>query len=153
MTGILSPGQWRLHAFVGLLVLAVIATSVPGMPHGVETAHRALGKLAFIAGLVLVVWHLRAALRTRHGAAVVTGALVVLLTVAVVATGMMIPENADGGREQGPRGAHGLAALLVPLLYLVHRRQGGTKPGVVPWLVALASFAACALAATTFRMN
>ena len=57
MTGILSKGQWRLHAFIGLLVLAVIATSVPSLPHGVEIAHRALGKLTFIAGLVFyLVW-------------------------------------------------------------------------------------------------
>ncbi len=151
MTGILSKGQWRLHAFIGLLVLAVIATSVPSMPHGVEIAHRALGKLTFIAGLGFVLWHLRAAVRTRHGAAIVTGALVVLLTTAVVATGMMVPENLDAGREEGPRGAHGLAALLVPLLYLAHRRQGGTKPGVFPWIIALASFAACVLAVTIFR--
>ena len=151
MTGILSRGQWRLHAFIGFLLLAVIATSVPSMPHAVQIAHRVLGKLTFIAGVVFVLWHLRAALRTRHGAAIVTGALVVLLTVAVVATGMMVPENLGAGREKGPRGAHGLAALLVPLVYLAHRRRGGTKPGVFPWIIALASVAACVLAATTFR--
>jgi len=152
-TGLLSRGQWRLHALLGLLVLAVIATSIPGMPRGVEIAHRALGKLAGIAGLSFVLWHLRAAIRTRRGGAIATGALVVLLAVAVVATGMMVPEHLDAGREEGPRGAHGLASLLVPLVYLAHRRQGGTKPGVVPWIIALASVAACALAATIFRMK
>jgi hypothetical protein len=153
VTGVLTRGQWRLHGVLGVFVVTAVATSFPTTIHAVQVAHRALGKLSLLVGLAFVIWHLRSALRTRHGAAILTGVVLVLLALVVVVTGILLPEGDDGGPESGPRGAHGLAALLAPLVYLGHRRLGVVKPGALPWVIALASLAACAWTAMSLRVK
>ncbi|HZV02059.1 MAG TPA: tetratricopeptide repeat protein [Planctomycetota bacterium] len=161
MPGILSKGQWRLHAVVGLVYALVVASALyltaraPGADsfprpfQAVLLGHLGVGVLVLVAGAAFVLWHLGAALATRDRAAIATGLLLTTLAALATASGLALLVMGPADRAYQARVAHSAAALLIPLFYVLHRRLGATKPGPVPYLIALASLAVFALGLVT----
>src|ERR1700722_17543347 len=127
MSGILSRGQWRLHATIGVFYAVVVATALylavrapaadtfPRPFQVVLLSHLGLGTLVIIVGVAFVVWHLAPALRTRHGTAIATGLGLTALASLLLVTGLGLLVGGAADRAYVARVAHGAAALLIPL--------------------------------------
>jgi tetratricopeptide (TPR) repeat protein len=157
--GILTKGQWRLHAVLAVIFGVVVVTSLymtgrapqegtfPRTFQGVLIAHLVAGHVVLLLGAAFVLWHLPRALRTRNGRSILVGLGLTLLAVAAVLSGSALVQGGAADRAQVARIVHSLTALLVPFAYLLHRRLGAGKASPLPWLLAVGSAVACGLAA------
>jgi tetratricopeptide (TPR) repeat protein len=152
---ILSRGQWRLHGLLGGALALLLATSLyltadapaedsfPRPYQAVLLAHLVLGVLVLAVGTVFVLWHLRAALAHAHRSAVSTGLLLTVLAGGLGASGVLLVIGPSS--HALPYQLHRYAAVLLPLLYLLHRRFGATPPRAAPYAIALGSLVALGL--------
>lgn len=157
MVSILSPGQRRLHGVLVVSAAVLLATSLylwlrvpaagtfPRPFQAVLLVHLALGLLVLVPGTAFVLWHLPRALARRNRIAVASGTLLALLGLGLAVTGIALAAGGSADRAFWSLVLHRAGAAVLPLLYLLHRREGADAPG--PRRVLLAALAVLAATA------
>jgi tetratricopeptide (TPR) repeat protein len=143
---LLSPGQRRLLAFVIgaavlllgnslYLVVAAHGARTGQDPHdlplsyqGFLILHVVAGVIAFVPAVVFAGWHLRRALRRRTPYAVPTGILVLLLAAFLLLSGLFILSAANSRANRWAFLGHQAAAVMLPLVYVLHRLRSKDRP-------------------------
>jgi len=143
---LLSPGQIRLLAFVvaaaGFMIanslylaLAGRAAGVGDDPHRLSITYQVMLALHILVGvavfgpaLVFAFWHLKKALLRKSRGTVPTGIGVLLAMTIIMVTGFFILTAANTRDNQWAFISHQVLALLLPFLYLAHRRLSFDPP-------------------------
>ena len=148
----LTPAQrWALRVTVGLGVFMIANTlyllvnrlvdtlelrtvstesaSLPKIFQFLILTHTGVGLVLAVVGTVFALWHLtRVWVRRRNRRALVSGILVLVLGLVLSVTGYFILSAANSLENRWAYWLHVATAILVPALYVLHRRYSLWKP-------------------------
>jgi len=119
----------RLIDSMGWRTVTTDAASLPKWFQFLILSHTGVGLLLAVIATVFAVWHLtRVWIRRRNRKALVTGILVLVLGIALSVTGFLILSEANSLDNRWAYWLHVVTAVLVPVLYLLHRKFSMWKP-------------------------
>jgi len=107
--------------------------------------HVVLGLLLVVPALVFSFWHLRLALRNRRPGTLPSGAAVLVLAVFLALSGLFIMTAANSAQNRWAFVGHQVAAVLLPVAYLLHRLLGRDRLRRESFLKGLAGMGAVVL--------
>ncbi len=120
---------FRLADWFDLRIFALTETSLPGLYQAMVLSHTGVGLALAGIAIVFALWHLtRVWIRRRNRTALFSGLLVLTLGLALAVSGLFILTEANSRDNRWAFWAHAVCAVLVPALYLAHRRASVWKP-------------------------
>lgn len=113
----------RLIDTMGWRAVSAETSSLPKWFQFLILSHTGVGLVLATVATVFAVWHLtRVWIRRRNRRALFTGILVLTLGLVLSVTGFFILSAANSLENRWAYWLHVITAVLVPLLYLAHRR-------------------------------
>ena len=119
----------RMIDSFGLRTMSVTESSLPKWFQFLILAHTGVGLVLALVATAFALWHLtRVWIRRRNRRALVTGLLVLTFGLVLSVTGFFILSAANSLDNRWAYWLHVVTAVLVPLLYALHRSFSMWKP-------------------------
>ncbi|HAA78667.1 TPA: hypothetical protein DCE37_26515 [Candidatus Latescibacteria bacterium] len=119
----------RLIDTMGWRTVTAGEASLPKWFQFLILSHTGIGLVLAALATAFALWHLtRVWVRRRNRTALVTGVVVLTLGLVLTGTGLLIISEANSRDNQLAYWIHVIAAVLVPLIYLWHRRSSIWRP-------------------------
>ena len=116
----------------GWRTVSVDQASLPKWFQFLILSHTGVGLALAAVAIIFAFWHLtRVWIRRRNRRALVTGILVLFLGIVLSATGFLILSEANSRDNRWAYWLHVVTAVLVPLLYVLHRRFSVWTPSLL----------------------